>query len=235
MTGTLDFDLAEFRPERDTLLWAGLLVNTEIALTVLYLLLADVTVTEWRYLVYPFVWLNVSAWALVRTTPVAQSRRGRYLAAGIAGAYFLLLAYAGGLLSPGLAFHGHAGGASAGHAHVRGLRIAWLPPGWGPALLYSGGLAKVTLMPYKLVGYLTLAYLVYATVLDAAGSAVSGVLGLVSCVSCTWPVIASLAAGVAGSGTAVAAAASEWSYMLGTVAFVLTVVLLRWRPTMGAR
>ncbi|MFC7080732.1 DUF7546 family protein [Halorussus caseinilyticus] len=90
-------------------------------------------------------------------------------------------------------------------------------------------------MPYKLVGYVALAYLVYDTVLDTAGSAVSGVLGLVSCVSCTWPVIATLAAGVTGSGTAVAAAASEWSYTLGTVAFLLTVGLLRWRPSFGGR
>jgi hypothetical protein len=29
----------------------------------------------------------------------------------------------------------------------------------------------------------------------------------------------------------VAAAANEWSYALGTGAFVLTVALLRWRPT----
>jgi hypothetical protein len=90
-------------------------------------------------------------------------------------------------------------------------------------------------MPYKVVGYLALAYLVYDTVLDTAGSAVSGVLGLVSCVSCTWPVVATLAAGIAGSGTAVAAAASEWSYTIGTLAFVVTVVLLRWRPSFGGR
>ena len=234
MTQSLDFDPTNLRPERDTLLWAGILLNAEIALTVLYLLLAEVTVTQWRYLVYPFVWLNVSAWALVKTDPVPQSRRGRYLAAGIAAGYFLLLAYVGGLLSQGLAFH-HAGGAAVADHHSVGWRLAWLPPGWGPAVLYSGMTVSLTLMPYKLVGYLTLAYLVYATVLDAAGSAVSGLLGLVSCVSCTWPVIASLAAGIAGSGTAVAAAASEWSYALGTVMFVVTVALLRWRPTIGGR
>jgi hypothetical protein len=90
-------------------------------------------------------------------------------------------------------------------------------------------------MPYKLLGYATLAYLIYDTVLDTAGSAVSGLLGLVSCVSCTWPVIATLAAGIAGSGTAVAAAANEWSYTIGTVVFVVTVALLRWRPTFGGR
>ncbi|WP_137283232.1 DUF7546 family protein [Halorussus salinisoli] len=235
MTRTLDFDVDRLRPSRDALLWAGLLVNTELVFTFAYLLLADVTVTEWRYLVFPFVWINVSAWALIRTNPKPGSDRARYVGAAIAVGYFVLLASVGGLLKPGLIFHSHAGGSAGAHAHPSGLRVAWLPPGWGPALLYSGGLVQATLMPYKLAGYLTLAYLVYDTVLETAGSAVSGLLGLVSCVSCTWPVIATLAAGLAGSGTAVAAAASEWSYTLGTVAFVVTVALLRWRPSLGGR
>lgn len=204
------------------MLWAGLLVNTELVLTFAYLLLSDVTVTEWRYLAFPFVWINVSAWALARTDPVADSRRTRCLGAAVAVGYFLLLAFVGGLVKPG------------GH-HALGLRIAWLPPGWGPAVLYTGSALNLSLMPYKVVGYLTLAYLVYDTVLDAAGSAVSGLVGLVSCVSCTWPVVATLAAGLAGTGTGVAAAASEWSYTLGTLAFVVTVALLRWRPTFGGR
>ncbi|WP_276281394.1 DUF7546 family protein [Halorussus caseinilyticus] len=234
MTGTLDFDADRLRPSRDTLLWAGLLVNTELVLTFAYLLLADVTITEWRYLVFPFVWINVAVWAFVRTTPTAGSDRARYLGVAIAVGYFLLLAYVGGLVKPGLVAHSHAGG-TVGHNHATGWQVSWLPPGWGPAVTYIGSFVQLTLMPYKLVGYVALAYLVYDTVLDTAGSAVSGVLGLVSCVSCTWPVIATLAAGVTGSGTAVAAAASEWSYTLGTVAFLLTVGLLRWRPSFGGR
>ncbi|WP_276300821.1 DUF7546 family protein [Halorussus lipolyticus] len=231
MTRTLGFDADRLRPNRDTLLWAGLILNTELILTAVYLLVSDATVTEWRYFVFPFVWINVSIWAFARTKPSGGSKRTRYLGAAIAVGYFFLLAYAGGLLKPGLVVHSHAGGAAAGHTHATGWRVSWLPPGWGPAVSYIGSFVQLTLMPYKVVGYLALAYLVYDTVLDTAGSAVSGLLGLVSCVSCTWPVVATLAAGLAGSGTAVAAAASEWSYTLGTIAFVVTVVLLRWRPT----
>jgi len=234
MTRTLGFDADRFRPSRDTLLWAGLLLNTELILTFAYLLFADVTVTEWRYLAFPFVWINVSVWALVRTKPTAKSSRARYLGVAIAVGYFLLLAYVGGLIKPGLVVHQHAGDA-AGHSHATGWQVNWLPPGWGPAVTYIGSLVQLTLMPYKLLGYATLAYLIYDTVLEAAGSAVSGLLGLVSCVSCTWPVVATLAAGIAGSGTAVAAAANEWSYTIGTVVFVVTVALLRWRPTFGGR
>jgi hypothetical protein len=227
---TLTESFERFRPDRDALMWAGIVVNVELILTLSYLLVADVTVTQWRYVTYPFIWINVSAWALLKTNPVSGSTRTRYAGAAIAAGYFLLLAYVGGLVSQGVGFH-HPGGMAVADHHALGWRLAWLPPGWGPAVLYSGMTIQLTLMPYKVVGYATLAYLVYATVLDAAGSAISGVLGLVSCVSCTWPVLASIAGAVAGSGTAVAAAANEWSYALGTAAFLLTVALLRWRPT----
>jgi len=222
MTGTLGFDADRLRPTRDTVLWAGLLVNTELILTFTYLLLSDATITEWRYLVFPFVWINGSIWVFARTKPEARSARTRYLGAAIAVGYFLLLASVGGIVNPG-------------GMPALGWRVAWLPPGWGPALLYTSSDLKLSLMPYKVVGYLALAYLVYDTVLDTAGSAVSGLVGFVSCVSCTWPVVATLAAGLAGSGTAVAAAASEWSYTIGTLAFVVTVALLRWRPSFGGR
>jgi hypothetical protein len=85
-------------------------------------------------------------------------------------------------------------------------------------------------MPYKLVGYLALAYLVYATVLDAAGTVVSGSLGLLSCVSCTWPVVGSLVTSLFGSGSAVVVAATTWPYDISTAAFLATVALLTWRP-----
>jgi hypothetical protein len=85
-------------------------------------------------------------------------------------------------------------------------------------------------MPARVVGYLALAYLVYATVIDAAGSAVSGVLGLLSCVSCSWPILASLLTGVFGSSSALVAATFDLSYDVSTLVFVVTVALLYWRP-----
>jgi cytochrome c biogenesis protein CcdA len=59
---------------------------------------------------------------------------------------------------------------------------------------------------------------------------VTGILGLLSCVSCSWPILATLVTGVAGSGTAIAGAAYAQSYGLSTVVFVVTVGLLYWRP-----
>ena len=90
-------------------------------------------------------------------------------------------------------------------------------------------------MPARVVGYAALAYLVYATVIDASGAAVSGVVGLLSCVSCSWPILASLLSGVAGGGSVLVAATFDFSYDISTAVFLLTVALLYWRPFVGSR
>jgi len=222
-TSTPSLALDRLRPHRETLLYGALVVNTEILLLALYATLGDaelLSLSGLRLWAYPFVWINVGLWAILRTSPASAPPRRRRLVAVLAAGYFGLLVYAGGMVG-------------IGHTHgPDSARIVWtsIPPGWSPAVLYSGGGVALTLIPYKLVGYAALAYLVYATVLDAAGSAVSGVLGLLSCVSCSWPVLASLATGLFGSGTVLASAAAGWSYDLSTVVFVATVALLYWRP-----
>ena len=217
MSSTVGFSsLARFRPERETLLWGAVLVNAELLALLFYLAQPGVSPTAIRYYVYPFVWINVGLWALVRTDPPAASKQRRFLVGALAAGYFAVLAYAGGLVGPG--------------GMATGFRIAPLPPGSGPALVYGGESVQFALFPYKIIGYVALAYLVYATLLDVARSAIGGVLGLLSCVSCTWPVLASLASGIAGGSSAVASAALTESYGLSTVVFVLTVGLLYWRP-----
>ena len=211
----------KFRPRRETLLWGALLVNTELILLLAYAALGSSDLVSPRGLrlwVYPFVWINASVWAVARTTVASTSTRNRALAGALAVGYFGVLAYTGGLVGPG---EGSLG---------LNVALASLPPGWAPAVTYNGMGVSLVLIPYKLVGYVTLAYLVYATVLDAAGSAVTGVLGLLSCVSCSWPVLASLATGVVGSGSGIAAAVSAGSYGISTVVFLATVALLVWRP-----
>jgi hypothetical protein len=205
-------------PDRQTLLLAGLIVNLELIAVLMYVNLSGATFSAPRYLVYPWIWINVGVWAVVRTRPRATSDRYRWLAAGVAVAYFALLAYVGGLVGLG--------------GMATGLAVSWLPPGWGPAVIYGGESLRLILVPFKLVGYLALTYLVYATILDAAGSAVAGLVGLFSCVSCTWPVAASLLTGVLG-GTVGFASGGAYSltYDLSTVVFVVSVGLLYWRPT----
>jgi len=142
----------------------------------------------------------------------------RYALAGV-----LVLAYAGGLLSLGHALHGHA--------HAFGFSVAWsLPPGWGPTVTYAGSLVGFVVTPYKVLGYATLSYLVYVTVLETAGSAWAGAVGLFSCVSCTWPVLGTVLAGVFGSSAAVVVFASSRPYAASTLVFLSAVGLLLWRP-----
>jgi hypothetical protein len=210
--------LAErLRPSRRDLLLLGLLLNTQLLATFAYLLSSEVTLAEPRYAAYGLIWLTLGIWVFVKVRPAPAGTGTRRKALAVAVGYFCLLAVAGGLVT--------GGGMGA-----LGPRIAWLPPGWGPALIYSGATVNVILMPARVVGYLALAYLVYATVIDAASAAVSGLLGLLSCVSCSWPVLASLAAAIAGSGSALAAATTPLSYDLSTLVFVVTVGLLYWRP-----
>jgi len=198
----------------------------EVVVLALYLADSGGAYTDPLTLLYPFVWVNAALVGVWAADVPATEGRERAVAVAVAVRYLCVLAYFGGVLSPGYAL---VDGPSTPGWYVS----ANLPPGYGPAAVYEGALATLILVPYKLVGYATLAYLVYATVVDAAGAAISGVLGLLSCVSCSWPILAAVLSSLAGSGSAVAAAAYGQSLGLSTVVFVVTVALLSWRPSFG--
>jgi len=212
-----------FDLDGETLAWLGLVVTTEFLLVLAYVLAFDVTVRDWTLFVVPFVWLNVGGWAVLKTTPAPAPARKRRVAQAIGVGYFLLLGYFGGI------FAFQSAPVSALTVNVVGI-----PPGWSPAVIYSGTQLQVVLLPYKVIGYVSLAYLVYATALDATSALAGGVVGIFSCVSCSFPIIAGVVTGVAGGGTALAAATSEWTYLLSTLVFVVTVGLLYWQPSPGA-
>jgi hypothetical protein len=204
-------------PDRSSLLtWAAVL-NGELVLVLLYFALSSATPTDAVSLAYPFVWLNVAAWGVHRVGVPDASRRQWLTAGAVAVGYFLLLGGVGGLYM----FHGADLGA----------RIAWLSPGWGPALLYSGEALTVSLLPFKVGGYAALAYLVAVTVIDTARTGLAGLLGFLSCVSCTWPVAATLAASLFGGASTALVVAESQPYALSTAVFVSSVLLLVWRPT----
>ncbi len=212
------------QPSGETLAWVALVLTTEFLLLAGYVVGLDVQVRDWTLFLVPFVWINVALWAIVRTTPATASTRKRYVAAALAGGYFLVLAYFGGLVGPG------AGGSVTSFS----VELWDIPPGWSPAVLYNGSALTLSLLPYKVLGYLSLAYLVYATALDASNALVGGIVGLFSCVSCSFPIIAGIVTGIVGSGGALAVLATESGYQLSTVVFVVTVALLYWRPTIDS-
>ncbi len=199
--------------------WIALFLNVQLVVVIAYYSFTGATLTEPRYTFYGLLWVNLGALAIYKTklpSGIGFAVRRRSLA--IAAGYFGLLAGFGGLIGTGMP------------EHAAGFRIAWLPPGWGPALVYAGPTIVVALTPAFLVGYVALAYLVYVTLLDTAGSAVAGLVGLFSCVSCTWPILAAIGSSVLGGTGIVGATALNMSYDLSTAVFVLTVGLLYWRP-----
>lgn len=212
-------------PDRVVLRWGSLLVALEAIAVLLFVSQPQIVVRDPLIYVYPFVWINVGLWAGYRVSLPAAATHQRRGAAILVAAYALVLAYAAGILA--------AGGAPPGVDGVVSLMVANVPPGWGPyATVYGPGFS-VQLMPYQLIGYAALLYLVYVTLLDAATSAAGAGLGLLTCVSCSWPVLASIVSGLVGSTAAVTAAVYGQAYGLSTVAYVLTVGVLVWRPTIG--
>jgi len=213
--------LAGLWPDRRTAVYWAMVINAEfLILAGYYTLATDVTLRDPLFAVIPFVWINLAGWAVMHTkVPTAPSRK-KATAAAVAVGYFGLLAVFGGIVN------GPSGVTSSY------LNVLQLPPGWNPAFFYSGSLFSLVVLPYKLVGFAALSYLVYVTALDAASALAGGVLGLFSCVSCTFPVLAGLVSGLAGGGSAIAGFTYANSYLLSTVVFGVTVVLLTWRPSL---
>lgn len=232
MSTTYHFERFEIR--RKTVLWVALLVNTQLLLFLAYHVLSPNQITGVLPVVVPLVWITVGLLAITRTDLPAASQRQRTIALAVATGYFGLLGYFGGVWGPGV------GSLPVG----ADFSVLSAPPGWAPRLFVNlpvDGITvaslqipvqgvRINLIPWQVVGYVALAYLIYATVLDAAGAAISGVLGLLSCVSCTWPVVATVATGVLGGGAAFAGVVYDQSYLLSTVVFAVTVGLLYWRP-----
>ncbi len=218
---TLSFPRTRLPSSRSLGLTAAVLW-VEIVVVGWYILYEPVRITDPMMLVYPLVWINASLLALWITDSPDTTWRYRWIGRVVAAGYFILLAYAGGLIQ----IH-----AIHGHSHAFGLSVVWpLPPGWGPTVLFSGDIVGVVVTPYKILGYVTLAYLVYVTVLETAGSVWAGAVGLLSCVSCTWPVLGTVLAGTFGSSAAVVVFASEDPYLASTLVFLSAVGLLLWRP-----
>ena len=215
---------------RRSMLYAGLVLNVEAILVLLYWATAPTTITNPLILVYPFVWINLALWAVSSVKRPDVPRRRQLAVGAFTGLYFVVLIVAGGLIGPGHAFHGH----SHGTGTVR-LALTSMPPGWSPALLYGGDLVRFSLFPYKLVGYLALSYLVFVTLLDVNGSALSGALGFASCVSCTWPILGTAVTALFGGGSILATVATNQPYGLSTFVFATSVGLLVWRPFANLR
>ncbi|MWV64164.1 hypothetical protein GRS48_04915 [Halorubrum sp. JWXQ-INN 858] len=211
--------LREALPGTRTLAWVALLGNAQIVAVIAYYAFLGSFPSTLRYVAYGLIWVNVSVLVLFRASiPEGYGFATRRRALAIAAGYFAVLLFFAGLVATGVP------------ERAVDARVAWLPPGWGPAFVYAGEYLTVIVMPAYLLGYLALAKLVYVAVLEASGSLVAGVVGLFSCISCTLPIVAMIASALFGGTGILAATALDASYDLSTAVFLLTVALLYWRP-----
>jgi hypothetical protein len=199
--------------------FAGLL-GVEALLLLAWLWLSSGGVTAPRYLLYPFVWIDASLLAVAVVIGDARRRRARAvdgrlrtLSVLVGVGYALVLLWAGGLLGVG------------GRSGV--LTLLSAPPGWGPILVYDGAI-RLAVVPFKLIGYLVLAWLVALVVGGAGRPLVSGALGLVTCVGCTGPLVLALLAALGGGSVTAYAEVSGLSYDLSTAVFLVSLVGVTW-------
>jgi hypothetical protein len=209
--------------EREELLYAALLLNTELLLVGLHALFGGTSATSWQGVfqyVYPLVWINAGLLAIVKTNPPPVPTKARRKALAVGAVYFLVLAAIGGIIRPG----------SPGIESYWQLNLLYLPPGWNPMLAYFGQVVSVTLIPYKLVGYAALSYLVYVMVLDTTGFSLGSLTGLFSCVSCVLGILVPTLSSVLGGAGAVVGQLFPQSYAASTAVYLLSLGLLYWRP-----
>jgi hypothetical protein len=194
-----------------------LAVAVELLLVAIHFRVRPGEPTVLRYLLYPFVWINLGVLAVAKTPPQESTPRREAAALVLSVAYFAVLATVGGLV-----------GLTGDPQGPLGARFAVRSPGWGPVLSYVSPAFYVTFVPYLAVGYLSLSYLLYVATTTALSATALGSLGLIACAGCSLPILTTLAAGAAGS--AGAAAAYAHSVDISTAAFVATLALLYWRP-----
>ena len=191
---------------------ATAIVATVALLTAIatYLRLTDAVITTGRSLSYPVVWIVTSLTAAVWIGLTVRGRPRRWRGIAIGGGYTLVIGWLTGLL-----------GATTGGFP---LRVHAAPPGWGPIILYDSGLLRLSIIPFKLIAYLALGYVIYALVAAHRGSIRAAAVGVFSCVSCTGPLLVAIIGAVGGTQATTAVATA--GYDIATVALVATFGLL---------
>lgn len=208
-----------------TITWFNLLLAVQLFAGLTYAVLVDVAIQNFRYYLIPFIWITIGIMAVWHTEPVKRNTKHMALGAILAASYFLLILYLSGMIGPTTAAIEAATGFTP-------ISVEWQHSlRWGPILIYSGRWLAATIIPYQIIGYLALTYLIYAAILDLSRSATAGIIGLAPCPGCAAPVLTSLLAGAAGTSSAFVVLI-EYTYEIATVLFVGGVGLLNWQPTL---
>ncbi|MFW5918776.1 MAG: DUF7546 family protein [Halanaeroarchaeum sp.] len=202
------------RLDGETIATWTLVLFTEFLLVAGYLAFSSTSADSIRYVVYPFVWINVGVLAAASIDPEPQNTRHRTVGLLVAAGYFLVLLYTASNVGPNPL------------SEPWSFDIALATPGWGPLLVATGPGFSLTPIPFEVIGYAALSYLLYANVLRISRSVLAGALGLVTCVGCTVPILAPAIGLLGGPASSLTTTAYQYSYDLGTVLFVVTVAIL---------
>lgn len=199
----------------------------ELLLVVIYQAATASQITAVRYVIYPFIWINMSIWCVWRLkesqgNDASHSTGTRWGLRFIALLYLLLVNYLPGLFIP------HIPGVSLPFqpGMPTSTTILWqMPPGWGPVVTVNAHWFGLRLIPFETTGYLALAYLFYRNLLAWSGFVSSSIMGAFTCVSCTLPLYQGIIAAL-GAGASTVHMANHYSYDIGTLIFVVSCLLL---------
>ncbi len=189
------------------------LVSLELILLALYLAATPGTGISPRYLIYPFIWINLGIWGSMKVYPSGDELNKPLLVISVL--YIALLLWITGMI--GLDSLG------------TGLDITAASPGWGPIITYSGSWMYIRFIPFMYIGYVSLGYLVYASLNKPAKTLIGGAVSVFSCFGCMWPVVTALLSTIPGTATGLSAAL-PYSMDLSTLAFAISIALLIYLP-----
>lgn len=223
-TATIEHWSENRRPHLRALVVFNVLFGLQLLAAVVYGVVFDASPTSLHLFLIPFLWITVSVLAVWYTQPVSRGPRHRLFAFGVSFGYFLLF----------LVLTGSVGFSPSTVEPVTGVYGVGIEVdrslGWGPIAFYAGEWIGLRIIPYQLVGYLALSYLVYSAVLNVTQSATAGTLGLILCPGCAAAVIAPVFGSIAGLSSAIALFI-RYTYEISTILFVVAMALLYWQPS----
>lgn len=225
-TTRIEYWSQNYGAELWTLLVVNVLVAVQLLAAAIYGVVFGTSLLSLHIFLIPFIWTTVSVVAVWYTEPVSRGWRPTALAVGVAVGYLSLFLWLSGTIgftpSQVEPITGAFGfGVEAG----RSL-------GWGPVLYYSGEWVGARVIPYQLIGYLGLSYLVYAAVLDATRSATVGTFGLILCPGCAAAALVPVFGGIAGLSAALSFFL-QYNYEIATLVFVPAMGWLYYQPSLA--
>lgn len=225
-TNRIEYWSRTYGPQLWTLVLINALLGVQLLLAVLYGAIFGTSLLSFHVFLLPFIWTTVSIVTVWYTDRVSRGWKPTAFAGAVAVSYLLLFLW----LSGTVGFNPSRVEPITGELGF-GIEVG-RSLGWGPVIYYSGEWIGARIIPYQIIGYLALSYLVYATILDATRSASASTLGLILCPGCAAAALVPALGGVAGLSAALSFFL-QYSYEIATVMFVVAMGWLYYQPSLA--